>query len=52
MNEVVGTHWSNVEGLMKDISCGFDGQTWAISTGGTMYIRADVSSRNRKGSGW
>jgi hypothetical protein len=52
IRDTVGSHWSNVEGTMLDISCGFDGQVWAISTGGAMYIRDDVSYSRPKGTGW
>jgi len=52
MESTVGDHWSNVDGTMKDISCGFDGQVWAISQGGAMYMRENISFVRPKGDGW
>jgi hypothetical protein len=52
ISDEVGSHWSNVDGTMRDISCGYDGQTWAISTGGAMYRRSEVTYRQPKGTGW
>jgi hypothetical protein len=52
IQDTVGSHWSNVEGTMRDISCGYDGQVWAISEGGAMYIREDISYTRPKGNGW
>ncbi len=37
---------------MTAISCGYSGKVWAVSTGGAMYFRSEVSNSRPTGTGW
>jgi hypothetical protein len=47
-----GTGWKLVDGKLKRISVGANGQIWGLNAAGNIFYRTEISDSNPFGTGW